>query len=98
MKVVTPKSGSSDCAPSFTHFFETELRKSKKAVEKSGVEMVDLQGMEDEHERPKALSRRLEEYLMKTLRVKEAKEKTAWKEMKNSRGLWRMKIRRRKRR
>jgi hypothetical protein len=47
-----------DCAPSFTPSFELELR---DAVGESGVEMVDLQGIEDEHERAKTLSRCLEE-------------------------------------
>ena len=70
-----------DCAPSFTPSFETELRKSREAVGESGVEMVDLQGIEDEHERAKALSRRLEDDRKKALRVKEAEEKAAQKEM-----------------
>jgi hypothetical protein len=43
--------------------------------------MIDLQGIEDDHERAKALSRRLEEDRKKALRVKEAEEKTAQKEM-----------------
>jgi hypothetical protein len=70
-----------DYAPSFTPSFETELRKSREAVGESGVEMIDLQGIEDEHERAKALSRRLEEDRKKALRVKEAEEKAAQKEM-----------------
>jgi hypothetical protein len=70
-----------DCAPSFTPSFETELRKSRDAVGESGVEMVDLQGIEDEHERAKALSRRIEEDRKKALRVKEAEEKAAQKEV-----------------
>ena len=70
-----------DCAPSFTPSFETELRKSWDAVGEFGVEMVDLQGIEDEHERAKALSRRLEEDRKKALKVKEAEEKAAQKEM-----------------
>ena len=70
-----------DCAPSFTPSFETELRKSREVVGESGVEMVDLQCIEDEHERAKALSRRLEEDRKKSLRVKEAEEKAAQKEM-----------------
>ena len=70
-----------DCAPSFTPSFETELRKSRDAVGESGVEMVDLQAIEDEHERAKALSRRLEEDRKKALRVKEAEEKAAQKEL-----------------
>ena len=70
-----------DCAPGFTPPFETELRKSREAVEESGVEMVDLQCIEDEHERAKALSRRLEEDRKKAIRVKEVEEKAARKEM-----------------
>jgi hypothetical protein len=70
-----------DCAPSFTPSFETELRKSREAVAESGVEMIDLQGIEDEHERAKAISRRLEEDRKKALRVKEVEEKAAQKEM-----------------
>ena len=70
-----------DCAPSFTPSFETELRKSREAVGESGVEMIDLQGIEDEHERAKALARRLEEDRKKALRVKEAEERAAQKEM-----------------
>ena len=77
-----------DCAPTFTPSFELELRKSRDAVGESGVEMVDLQGIEDEHERAKALSRRLEEDRKKALRVKEAEEKAAQKELeKNQKSL-----------
>ena len=70
-----------DCAPGFTPPFEIELRKSREAVEESGVEMIDLQGIEDEQERAKALSRHLEQDRKKTLRVKEAEEKAARKDM-----------------
>ena len=70
-----------DCAPSFTPPFESELRKSREAVGESGVEMIDLQGIEDEHERAKALSRRLEADRKKALRVKELEEKAAAREM-----------------
>ena len=45
-----------DCAPSFTLAFEIELKKSREAVGEFGVEMVDLQGIEDEHIRAKAIS------------------------------------------
>ena len=70
-----------DCVPSFTPPFESELRKSREAIGESGVEMIDLQAIEDEHERAKALSRRLEEDRKKSLRVKELEEKTAVREM-----------------
>jgi len=43
--------------------------------------MIDLQAIEDEHERAKAISRRVEEDRKKALRVKEAEEKAAHKEM-----------------
>jgi hypothetical protein len=70
-----------DCAPSFTPPFETEFRKSREAVGESGVEMVDLEGIEDKNERAKALSRRLEEDRKKALKVKEVEEKAVQKEM-----------------
>ena len=70
-----------DCSPSFTPPFESELRKSREAVGESGVDMVDLQGIEDEHERAKAISRRLEEDRKKSLRVKELEEKMAARDM-----------------
>ena len=70
-----------DCSPSFTPPFESELRKSREALGESGVDMVDLQGIEDEHERAKALSRRLEEDRKKLLRVKELEEKAAARDM-----------------
>ena len=78
-----------DCVPTFIPPFETELRKSREAVGESGVEMVDLQGIDDEHERAKALARRLEEDRKKALKIKEAEEKAAQKEMENLRGHWR---------
>src|ERR1700737_4422593 len=46
-----------DCALSFTPSFETELRKSREAVGESGIEMVDLQAIEDVNERAKAMKR-----------------------------------------
>ena len=64
-----------DCAPSFTPAFETELRKSREAAGETGIEMVDLQCIEDENERAKAIKRRLEEDRKKALRVKEAEER-----------------------
>ena len=69
-----------DCAPSFTPSFETELKKSREAVGESGIEMVDLQGIEDENERAKAMKRRIEEDRKKALRVKEAEERADQKE------------------
>ena len=69
-----------DCAPSFTPSFEMELRKSREAVGESGIEMVDLQGIEDENERAKAMKRRIEEDRKKALRVKEAEERANQKE------------------
>ena len=69
-----------DCAPSFTPSFETELKKSREDVGESGIEMVDLQGIEDENERAKAMKRRIEEDRKKALRVKEAEERADQKE------------------
>ena len=66
-----------DYTSSFSLAFETELRKSGEAVGESGVEMVDLQCIEDEHERAKALSRRLADDKKKAFKVKKAEEKTA---------------------
>ena len=70
-----------DCALTFTPTFETELRKSREAVGESGADMVDLQGIEDEKVRAKAISRRLAEDKKKTLKVKKAEEKAAQKEL-----------------
>ena len=50
-----------DCAPSFSPSFESELRKSRKAIGESGMEMVHLQCIEDENERAKAMNRCIEE-------------------------------------
>ena len=69
-----------DCAPSFTHSFETELRKSREDVGESGNEMLDLQCIEDENERAKAMKRRIDEDRKKALRVKEAEERADKKE------------------
>jgi hypothetical protein len=69
-----------DCAPSFTPHFETELRKSREDVSESGIEMLDLQRIEDENERAKAMKRRIEEDRKKALRVKEAEERADQKE------------------
>ena len=69
-----------DCAPSFTPPFETELRKSREDVGESGIEMLDLQCIEDENERAKAMKRRIEEDRKKALRVKEAEERADQKE------------------
>ena len=69
-----------DCSPSYTPSFEIELRKSRDAVGESGIEMVDLQGIEDENERAKAITRRIEEDRKKALRVKEAEERADQRE------------------
>ena len=69
-----------DCVPSFTPSFETELRQSREAVGESGIEMLDLQGIEDENERAKAIKRRIEEDRKKALRVKEAEERADQRE------------------
>jgi len=69
-----------DCPSRFTPAFETELRKSREDVGESGIEMLDLQGILDEHERAKAMKRRIEEDRKKTQRVKEAEERAGQKE------------------
>ena len=69
-----------DCSPSFTPSFETELRKSREVVGESGIEMVDLHGIENENERAKAIKRRIEEDRKKALRVKEVEERADQKE------------------
>ena len=62
-----------DCSPSSTPAFKIELKKSGEAVGESGVEMVDLIGIEDEAEKAKALKRRIEEDQEKAQKVREAK-------------------------
>jgi hypothetical protein len=57
-----------DCAPSFIPPFETEFRMSREDVRESGIEMLDLQGIEDDNERAKAMKRRIEEDQKKALR------------------------------
>jgi hypothetical protein len=69
-----------DCAASFTLAFETDLRKSREDVGDNGIEMLDLQSIEDENERAKAMKRRIEEDRKKALRVKEAEERADKKE------------------
>ena len=70
-----------DCVPSFTPSFEIELRKSRDAIGESGIEMLDLQGIEDESERAKALARRIEEDRKKAQKVREAEERALQKEL-----------------
>ena len=70
-----------DCVPSFTPSFEIELRRSRDAIGESGIEMVDLIGIEDEEERAKALKRRLEEDRKKAQKVREAEQKAEQKEL-----------------
>ena len=69
-----------DCAPGFTPSFETELRKSREDIGESGIEMMDLQGIEDETERARAMKRRIEDDRKKAMRVKEAEERADQKE------------------
>ena len=40
-----------DCVQNFIPSFETEFKKSREDVGESGIEMLDLQGIEDENER-----------------------------------------------
>ena len=53
---------------------------SREAIGESGIEMVDLQGIEYENERAKALKRQIKEDRKKTLKVKEAEERADQKE------------------
>ena len=62
------------CAPSFTPF-ETKFRMSRKDVGESGIELLDLQCIEDQNERAKVMKRRIEEDRKKAQRVKEAEER-----------------------
>ena len=50
------------------------------AVGESGIEMVDLQGIEDENERAKAMTRCIEDDRKKMLRIKEAEERADQRE------------------
>ena len=54
--------------------------KSREDVSESGIEMLDLHGIEDENKRAKAIKRRLEDDRKKALRVKEAEDKADKKE------------------
>jgi DNA-binding transcriptional regulator GbsR (MarR family) len=64
-----------DCPPSFIPSFETGLRKSREVVGESEIEMLDLQGIEDENEKAKEIKRCIKEDLKKAMRVKEAEER-----------------------
>ena len=48
-----------DCALGFTPSFETEVKKSREDVSESGIEMLDLHGIEDENEMAKAIKKTL---------------------------------------
>jgi hypothetical protein len=49
-----------DCAAGFMPAFETELKRSREDVGDIGIKMLDLQAIEDENERAKAMKRRIE--------------------------------------
>ena len=53
---------------------------SREDVSESGIEMLDLQGIEDENEKAKAMKRHIKEDPKKTMRVKEAEERADQKE------------------
>ena len=53
---------------------------SREVVGMSKIEMVDLQGVEDENERAKAMKQCIEDDQKKTLRVNEVEERADHKE------------------
>jgi len=61
-----------DCATSYTPSFEEELKKSREEIEESGDGMEDLDAIDDDTERSKALKRRLDSDRKKSQKVKEA--------------------------
>lgn len=70
-----------ECGASYTPPFETELKKSREAVGESGEEMHDLQGIEDEKQRAKALKKCIEEDRKKAQKVRDAEEKAEQREL-----------------
>ena len=56
------------------------FRKSREAISESAIEMVDLECIEDENERAKAMKQGIEEDRKKSLKVKEAEDKADQKE------------------
>lgn len=69
-----------DCGTAYTPPSEVELKKSREAIGESGEEMLDLNSIEDENAREKAMRKRLESDRKKALKVKEAEEKAQQKE------------------
>jgi len=69
-----------DCATSYTPSFEEELKKSREETEESEDAMEDLNAIDDEAARSKALQKRLESDRRKSQKLKEAQEKAELKE------------------
>ena len=70
-----------DCGLGFTPPHEVELKKSRQSVGECGEEMLDLNAIEDESAREKAVRRRLDSDRKKAQKVKEAEEKAEHREM-----------------
>jgi len=69
-----------DCATSFTPSFEEELKKYREEIDESGDGMEDLDAIEDDTERSKAVKKRLDSDRKKSQKVKEAHERAQLKE------------------
>ena len=69
-----------ECGLGYTPPHEVELKKSRQALCESREEMVDLNAIEDDTARDKAVRKRLESDRKKAQKVKEAEEKAEQKE------------------
>lgn len=69
-----------DCSMTFTPLHEIDLKQSREALGVSAVDMVDLEAIEDEEAREKAVKKRAESDRKKAQKVKEAEEKAEQKE------------------
>lgn len=69
-----------DCGLGYTPPNEIELKKSRQALPESEEQMLDLNAIEDDNARDKAVRRRLESDRRKAQKVKEAEDKADQKE------------------
>jgi sRNA-binding protein len=69
-----------DCSMTFTPLHKIDLKQSREALGVSVVDMVDLEAIEDEEAREKAVKKRAESDRKKAQKVKEAEEKAEQKE------------------
>ena len=69
-----------ECGVGYTPPHEMELKKSRQALGESREEMVDLNTIEDDSAREKAVKRRLDSDRKKAQKVKEAEDKAEQKE------------------